>query len=44
MLANIQDITRDYAYGTVIMKNNARRQREGINQTFWIFVLMFYFF
>jgi len=44
MLAKIQDITRDYAYGTVIMKNNARRQREGINQTFCVFILMFYFF
>ncbi|CAF3788929.1 unnamed protein product [Adineta steineri] len=42
-LAEIQKIARDYAYGTVIMKNNAHKQRNEINQIFFILILIVFF-
>ncbi|CAF4715159.1 unnamed protein product, partial [Rotaria sp. Silwood2] len=35
-LIKIENITRSYAYGNVIMKNNAERQRTKINQIYYI--------
>ncbi|CAF1138300.1 unnamed protein product [Rotaria sp. Silwood1] len=40
-LAQIENITRNYAYGNVIMKNNSIGQRTNINQIYYIFLSMF---
>jgi hypothetical protein len=44
VLTKIQNIARNYAYGSVIIKNNANEQQKGVNQIFFVFVLVFFSF